>query len=332
MREATPVTHPAVLGPPPSAPQMHASLPSDRYARRRQLAQTLRQSREQPGDPPKPGTASQRRFWADVGVKERPDGRGWEVHLDTRPVRTASRQVLVVPKRKKALATSIAIEWDNLTSAQQARQEHHIPLTSLVSRALDVQAADQGEGFDNPVRSAIVETAMRYFSTDTLLCWAPARNPHDPSLPKGVKPLRERQREVAEPIIGYLTSHVFPGVELGPILDDTSIMPTPPPATSAHIIKSWVAGLPAFELAALERGVLGSKSLLVATRLVVEWSTEFSHLRSSANPRFGIEEAAQAASLEVLHQTEQWGEVEDTHDVEKEDLRRQLGSAVLLVG
>jgi ATP synthase F1 complex assembly factor 2 len=27
-----------------------------------------------------------------------------------------------------------------------------------------------------------------------------------------------------------------------------------------------------------------------------------------------------------------WGEVEDTHDVEKEDLRRQLGGVVLLVG
>ena len=34
---------------------------------------------------------------------------------------------------------------------------------------------------------------------------------------------------------------------------------------------------------------------------------------------------------EVEWQTKKWGEVEDTHDVEKEDLRRQLGSAVLLV-
>jgi ATP synthase F1 complex assembly factor 2 len=47
--------------------------------------------------------------------------------------------------------------------------------------------------------------------------------------------------------------------------------------------------------------------------------------------RFGIEEAAEASSLEVRWQTGQWGEVEDTHDVEKEDLRRQLGSAILLV-
>jgi ATP synthase F1 complex assembly factor 2 len=35
--------------------------------------------------------------------------------------------------------------------------------------------------------------------------------------------------------------------------------------------------------------------------------------------------------LEVLHQTEQWGEVEDTHDVDNADIRRQLGTVVLLV-
>jgi len=36
-------------------------------------------------------------------------------------------------------------------------------------------------------------------------------------------------------------------------------------------------------------------------------------------------------SVEVVWQTGRWGEVEDTHDVEKEDVRRQLASAVLLV-
>ena len=41
---------------------------------------------------------------------------------------------------------------------------------------------------------------------------------------------------------------------------------------------------------------------------------------------WGIEEAAQAATLEVSWQTGQWGEVEDTHDVEKEDVRRGLGA------
>ncbi|KAF8425939.1 hypothetical protein EV426DRAFT_594362 [Tirmania nivea] len=46
---------------------------------------------------------------------------------------------------------------------------------------------------------------------------------------------------------------------------------------------------------------------------------------------WGIEEAAQAATLEVSWQTMQWGEVEDTHDVEKEDIRRGLGAGWCLV-
>jgi ATP synthase F1 complex assembly factor 2 len=65
---------------------------------------------------------------------------------------------------------------------------------------------------------------------------------------------------------------------------------------------------------------------------LVEWSTELAHLRDDeTEARFGVEEAARAASLEVDWQTGMWGEVEDTHDVDKEDVRRQLGSVVLLV-
>jgi ATP synthase F1 complex assembly factor 2 len=95
-----------------------------------------------------------------------------------------------------------------------------------------------------------------------------------------------------------------------------------------------------FELAGLERATLAGKSLLAAARLVVEWSEEGAHSRVVAQEgeekgqgkkRFGVEEAARAVSLEVDWQTGRWGEVEDTHDVEKEDLRRQLGSVVLLV-
>lgn len=65
----------------------------------------------------------------------------------------------------------------------------------------------------------------------------------------------------------------------------------------------------------------------------VEWSTELGFLEETKakKDKFGIEEAAKAASLEVAWQTGMWGEVEDTHDVEKEDLRRQLGSVILLV-
>ena len=91
-------------------------------------------------------------------------------------------------------------------------------------------------------------------------------------------------------------------------------------------------GLGAWEIAGLERAVLAGKSFVTAARIVAEWS-EGSVGTSHIVPvgKFGIEEASKATSLEVDWQAEQWGEVEDTHDVNQEDLRRQLGSVVLLV-
>jgi ATP synthase F1 complex assembly factor 2 len=129
-----------------------------------------------------------------------------------------------------------------------------------------------------------------------------------------------------------LTERVWPGIEIVPDSDASTIMPISQPQMTKDVIRGWVSGLPPFELAGLERATLAGKSLLGAARLVVEWSTELAHLRDDASQeKFGVEEAAKAASLEVDFQTGMWGEVEDTHDVNKEDVRRQLGSVVLLV-
>lgn len=176
---------------------------------------------------------------------------------------------------------------------------------------------------------------MRYLDTDTLLCWAPQRSSDDAAKlgQRGemTESLRDIQIRTAQPIIGYLATHVWPGVEIKPVLDSDSIVPTPQPQITKDIIRGWISGLPAYELAALERAVLASKSLLVAGRLLVEWSEEFRDMPRDLQKRFGIEEAAEASSVEVRWQTDMWGEVEDTHDVEKEDVRRQLGGVILLV-
>ncbi|KXL41898.1 MAG: hypothetical protein FE78DRAFT_94277 [Acidomyces sp. 'richmondensis'] len=330
-RDATPVPHPSVPGPPPQAPQAAVSYPQDRVARKRQQAELLTQRQQARVNPAKPSSALQKRFWRNVSVKDTKEGL--QVLLDTRPVRTASKQVLVLPHTKRALATSIALEWDQLVSAQQALKQHYIPLTSLTSRAVDIDNADKNG--DDSIRNSIVTMVMRYLGTDTLLCWAPGKSMfgHEDTTRK---PLRQRQREVAEPIIAYLKTYIFPGVDIRPVLSEDSIVPRPQPEMTCQVIRGWVSGLPAFELAALERGVLATKSLLVATRLLVEWSQEYGHLHTdrtaaAGEGKFGIKEAAEAATLEVLHQTEQWGEVEDTHDVDRADIQRQLGSVVLLV-
>jgi ATP synthase F1 complex assembly factor 2 len=272
---------------------------------------------------------------------------GYQVYLDKRPLRTPSKQILTIPLSKPHLASVIALEWDLLVSAQQALKQHLIPLTSLVSRALDIAEEDKSASSSTgEIRTAITKTVMRYLDTDSLLCWAPEPPADPPGYETHVnrtESLRSIQMHTAKEIIALLTQRVWPGVEIVPILDADSIMPRSQPQMTRDVIQGWVSGLPAFELAGLERAVLAGKGFLGAARLLVEWSTELRYLRegiwggssvgegSEGMKRFGIEEAAMAASLEVTYQTDMWGMVEDTHDVDREDLRRQLGSVILLV-
>ncbi|KAL9625403.1 MAG: hypothetical protein Q9160_000466 [Pyrenula sp. 1 TL-2023] len=319
-------------GPPPSAPTASVLQSSERIERRKRQADILQRGRQlKSSHDSKSSSPLKKKFWSDVHVKEADDG--YNIMLDARPLRKPNKSILRVPPSKPDLAHAIALEWDLLESAQQGLKNHNIPITSITSRASDILEEDlEGE---SKTREAIVETVMRYFDTDTLLCWAPERSVEDetsldqPS--ERTESLRQNQIREARTIISYLTSRIWPGVEIQPVLESNSILPTPQPEATRTIVQGWVSGLPPYELAALERGVLACKSLLIAVRLIVEWSEEFRDLHTSDKELFGVEEAASASSLEVSWQTGMWGEVEDTHDVDKEDMRRQLGSVVLLV-
>jgi ATP synthase mitochondrial F1 complex assembly factor 2 len=249
-----------------------------------------------------------------------------------------------IPLSKPTLSTALAIEWDHLISVQQATTQHLVPLTSLVCRALDIITDDQNHSTltPAPIRASIVTTVLRYLDTDSLLCWAPPGGEHDTQNDDG-ESLRDVQRRTAEEVVGYLGMHVWPGVKLEPVLDGEGIVPRRQADGVREVVQGWVAGLDAWELAGLERAVLAGKSFIAAVRLLVEWSEGSAGVVSpegevedaadgdGRRTMFGIEEAARSTSLEVAWQTGRWGEVEDTHDVEKEDLRRQFGSVVLLV-
>ena len=278
----------------------------------------------------------------------------YQVHLDARPLRHPNTKAIVrIPLSKPHLAHAVALEWDFLTSAQQATMQHLIPLTSLVCRAIDIAdddaahaskpASETKDGVFAPVRTAIATMLLRYLDTDSLLCWAPESD----SLsfhtdPETGDSLRSRQERVAGEIVQFLTSEVWPGVEIEPVLDSSSIVPRGQKPGVREVVQGWVMGLEPWDLAGVERAALAGKGLLGAVRLVVEWSEGSAGralglgksgqaIEGDDATRFGVEEAAKVASVEVEWQTSRWGEVEDTHDVEKEDLRRQLGSVVLLV-
>ncbi|KAJ0301380.1 hypothetical protein COL5a_009244 [Colletotrichum fioriniae] len=325
-------------GPPPEPPiadiaaEDRAAAARIRVERRKKQAEMLKHAKRirtsAEAKASAPG-ALKRRFWNDVSVQE-VDG-ALQVHLDSRPLRHPNtKEIIRLPPSKQHLASALAIEWDFITSAEQATKQHLIPLTSLICRAIDIAADDAAEG---KIREHVANTLMRYLDTDAVLCWAPPAGATDTRNDAG-ESLRDVQKRSADAVVGALTGRVWPGIEITPVLDGHSIVPQRQAEGVREVVQGWVMGLDAWELTGLERAVLAGKSLLGAARLVVEWSEgpvgEYRD-KSGKGGKFGVEEAATALSLEVTWQTGAWGEVEDTHDVEKEDLRRQLGSVVLLV-
>lgn len=262
-----------------------------------------------------------------------------QVYLDERPLRhPTTKDIIRIPLTKPNLATAIAIEWDSLTSAQEAKMQHLIPLTSLICRAIDIQTDDE---LPQPsIRKSIVTALLRYLDTDALLCWAPPAGQHD-ILNDAGESLRDVQKRTADEMLSFLTTNTWPGIQIRPVLDGDSIVPQSQAEGVREVVQGWVTGLDAWELTGLERAVLAGKSLITAARLVAEWSEGAAAKGAAAvaarlEPaesagEFGAEEAAKAASLEVDWQAMQWGEVDDTHDVNKEDVRRQLASVILLV-
>ncbi|KAI6780007.1 uncharacterized protein J7T54_007483 [Emericellopsis cladophorae] len=321
-------------GPPPEAPLADkANKAYERVERRKRQAEMLKSANQirTVAEGKKSGVL-QKRFWQDVTVRE-VDG-ALQVFLDSRPLRHPNtKEVIPIPLSKPNLASALALEWDQLTSAQEATRSHLIPLTSLVCRALDIQADDAAASSVDtaPVRTSIVNTVMRYLDTDSMLCWAPPAGPFDLKNDAG-ESLRDVQTETAKETLAFLTSKIWPGVTITPALDGDSIMPRSQSPETQAVVRSWISRLDAFEIAGLERGTLAGKSVLASARLVAEWSEGSANTGDALiGQLFGAEEAVRATNLEVDWQAMQWGEVEDTYDVNKEDVTRQLASVILLV-
>lgn len=141
---------------------------------------------------------------------------------------------------------------------------------------------------------------MRYFVTDTL-CF-PVDYPAS---------IVKRQETYWKPIIDWVEKEY--DVKIG--MASGFGAPAHPQETIDKIRKSldsWTS----WQLVALDEAVRSSKSLLVALALL--------------KGDFPLEFAADSSRMEVLQQISQWGEVEDTHDVDHHDIRVRLGSAKFL--
>ncbi|KAF3936962.1 hypothetical protein ABW19_dt0208103 [Dactylella cylindrospora] len=302
-----------------------------------------------PPDPPTPQTAylprerlmqasypkeRHERFWKDVFLRLE-DGR-YKVLLDTRPIKTPAKHIISIPATKPLLAHALQVEWALMRTSKEALRSHFIPLTSLVSRAIDLEESEKSgksealESTDNRLkgtREDIVDFLMSYLDTDTILMISPTRGGHLAGT--GDKQLRDMQLEEAQDMISWVKGNIpVPEGEepLGIAISDGDhgLLPVPQSDRTRETLRKLVSELPAWELVGLERAVILGKSLLVGLRLVLE-------NRKGALVNWDVEDAATACNLETDFQIEQWGLVEDTHDVNHADLRRGLGSVVLLV-
>jgi len=98
------------------------------------------------------------KFYNSVGVA--PQDGGFAVHLDGKPVKTLSRNVLLLPN--KALAEAIASEW---REQKERVNRASMPLTSMAGATIDISSARRAEVIAHIVSFA--RSDLLCYRTDT---------------------------------------------------------------------------------------------------------------------------------------------------------------------
>ncbi|CAO3617390.1 unnamed protein product [Cunninghamella blakesleeana] len=234
-----------------------------------------------------------KRFWKKAGIKEEQDGV--TVMLDHRNLRTPSKNIVKLSPEQQHMALLTAAEWDAQTKVLKA---HTLPLTSILSRAID--GLDPKYADEN-IRPGVIDKLLTYFDTDATCYYE--------DYPEV---LVELQDKYWKPIIQWVSQHY--NVQIN---TTDEIFAVQQPQETKDKLRSVVEDMDSYELAAFERAVLTSKSFLIGLALVKH--------------AISVEHASQAAQVEINSQMERWGEVEDSHDVDREYMRKILGSVAMAV-
>jgi len=164
-----------------------------------------------------------KRFWKQATVV--PEGDGWGLALDGRPVRTPQRAPLVVTSR--ALAEAIAAEWD---AQRETIDPGSMPMTGLANAAIDLATPDPA-AFAEPIaayangdllcyrddRDAVLQ-AEQAAAWNPLLAWAEARHDIEFALAQGVLPVDQPSGTVAALRAALLAQDPFRLAALTPIV------------------------------------------------------------------------------------------------------------------
>lgn len=291
------------------------------------------------------------KFWETVDTTFNEATNEYDVKLDGKILKTPLGFPLSLPSSKKQLAYLVGHEWANLPDLKI--KTNSLPLTSIAARSIDLININRQ---DNPQPDLIAKVGklddikynlLRYLDTDTCLIFT--------TLEEYEGKLRKRQDELYLPLISefelFFTAYaqkkadkLLPSpdhkVELNFLDCETDgLRGNQQSITTQNIVLDWLHQLPVYDLVALERAVLTSKSFLCGASLLRSHSGDSALLptlyqvnKASPQDYFhkSIDEITEMGNLESIYQTQEWGEVEDTHDVDNADWSRNLSSAAIL--
>lgn len=285
------------------------------------------------------------RFWKKGDVYFNSETKKYEIQLDGKTLRTPLGFPLELPESKKQLAYLIAHEWTHLPDLKV--KSSTLPLTALATRAIDLSKhhlSNSDKAKEMLALEDIKLQMLRYLDTDTCLIFATNRECDGK--------LRKRQEEIYRPLIAefddFFTKYAHSkklipeseSIELKFLdCEKDGLRGNRQGETTQEVVLDWLDQLPIYDLIALEKTILTSKSFLCGISLlrsnVNDDNTlnELYQINKQTTEDYyhkSLEELVELANLETIFQTGEWGEVEDTHDVDKHDWLRNLASAALV--
>ncbi|KAG5519211.1 hypothetical protein PMAC_002299 [Pneumocystis sp. 'macacae'] len=239
----------------------------------------------------------------DIDVKKIEDQ--YQIFENGNPLKTALGNIFKFPLRKRSFAYMVSQE---LRSFGLKRSEYHfLPLTSLANKAIDIFSSKS-------TRENACNVLLKYLDTDTILIFAPES--------QSSGELLALQKKSWEPLHNW--AQMYWKVNIFKTFCDLGINVHVQSQETKDKIALWMHTLDKWQFAALDRAVCASKSFIIGAKMIVMGN-------SLLNDYLSPEEACDLAQLETDFQISQWGEIKESHNIEREDIRRLLRSANAII-
>ncbi|KAK7681314.1 hypothetical protein QCA50_015702 [Cerrena zonata] len=267
------------------------------------------------------------KFWETVDTEYNEATKQYDVKLDGKTLKTPLGFPLSLPESKKEMAYLIGHEWANLPDLKI--KTNSLPLTSITARAIDLMSINKDGEPNNELISKVDEYDGKLRSRQNEL-YLPLIEEFEDFFTKYAQ---SNEPQKLLPSSDYKVKLNYLDCETDGLRGNTQAI------TTQNIVLHWLNQLPIYDLVALEKAILTSKSFLCGISLLRSNATNPDNVKnlyqlnkSHPNSHYfkSIDEIIELGNLESIFQTEEWGEVEDTHDVDKADWARNLSSAALL--